>query len=127
MPTRPELPIADSANDQVIQEVFDQTPLISIAKIPDYVATGSSSGRPRLQWRSNRDTLVPSTDGPPIAALIVRAVEFGDETGNPGNIRPALNFEYDSVTGDVVLFEPLGLRSGTRYSLTVMFLAKQGR
>lgn len=123
MPTRPKIPFGDNEDMRVVQEAFDGIPLISLASVPDFIAAGTNTNTFRLQWRSNRATIVPARFGPPIAALVVRCVEIGDETGNPGNIRPILNFEYDSRTGDVILYEPTGLTADTKYTLTVMFIA----
>lgn len=121
MPTRPDTPLTDTPEMVVVQEMFDQVPLLSFFSF-EHIATGSTADTMRLQWINNDATLIQADKRPPIAALIVRAVEVGDETGNPGNIRPAQNFDYDGRTGEVLLYEPEGLTADTKYTLTVMFV-----
>ncbi len=122
MPIRPEIPVPDTANEIVTQEIFDTIPLISIVTGIQHIAEGSTDATFRLQWLRNRATVIPADQGPPIAAWVLRAVEKGAESSNPGNIRPALNFDYDGRTGDVILFEPEGLTADSEYTLTVMLI-----
>lgn len=122
MPTRPDIPGRDNPDMVVVQEIFDTIPLISFFSF-QITAAGSNANTFRLQWINNDATLTLANQAPPIAALIARVVEIGDESGNPGNIRPALNFDYDSRTGEVILYEPIGLTADTKYTLSIMFIA----
>lgn len=123
MPTRPDIPGRDNPDLVVAQEIFDTIPRTSIVTGIRLIAAGSSANTFRLQWINNDATITLANQAPPIAALIARVVEVGDESGNPGNIRPALNFDYDSRTGEVILYEPLGLTADTKYTLSIMFIA----
>jgi len=124
MPTRPDIPTTDSENEIVIQEIFDGIPLVSILTFA-HTASGSTSTKMPLRWLGNDAILHTGTKGPPLAALIIRVVDDTNRSGNPGNFRVGLNFDYRSNTdgtSEVLLYEPEGLTADRKYWLTVMFM-----
>ena len=106
------------------QRAIDTVPLTSY-KTFDYTATGTTAATIDLLWSATSDTLVRESGGPPRVALVVRVVDTTDESGNPGDFRPSLNFDYvSSPSGQntVKLYEPEGLTADTKYRITVMFV-----
>lgn len=119
-------PLRESATetDRDIQAALDTVPLVSFSTFP-YTATGDTAQYATLNWGIGSDKLARSSTAPPLAALVVRVVDTTDESGNPGNFRPALNFEFvSSRTGDhtVRLYEPEGLTANVKYRITVMWV-----
>jgi len=117
MARRPTLPFRETTNDEVLQEILRLTPLVSFLTF-EHTATGSTADTITLRWTGNDAILESDNGGPPLAALVVRVVDTTDPSGNPGNFRPGLNFDYRD--GQVLLYEPEGLTADTKYKLTVM-------
>lgn len=114
--------LGESARDT--QEILDTIPLLSFRTF-DYTATGTTTATADLLWSVSGDTLVKPGGGPPVVAYVVRVVDTTAESGNPGNFRPALNFDYESGANGqntVKLYEPEGLTADVKYRITVMFV-----
>jgi hypothetical protein len=122
--SRERLRSLDSEGSRDVQDALDTVPLISFTTF-DHTATGTVTDYATLSWGIRSDKLARNATSPPLAALVVRVVDTTDESGNPGNFRPALNFEFvSSSTGDhtVRLYEPEGLTANTKYRITVMMV-----
>ena len=124
MSERTRIRDVDSEMGRDIQDVLDGIPLISLQTF-NYTATGSTATTIDLSWGVKSDKLARNSTAPPVAALVVRVIDLADASGNPGNFRVGLNFEFaSSSTGDhtVRLYEPEGLTADQEYRITVMWV-----
>lgn len=124
MSSRARIRDTDTELARDTQDALDTVPLVSFTTF-DHTATGSTADYATLSWGVKSDKLVATPTSPPQAALVVRVVDTTDASGNPGNFRPALNFEFvSSRTGDhtVRLYEPEGLTADVKYRITVMWV-----
>lgn len=133
MSTRPDIypryfPDSPQVGDLAVsvQEALDTVPLVSFRRL-DYTASGTAgTAMPAISWGETSPSIVANPTSPPDVALVVRAQNLSDTSGDVGAVSPRLNFDFQSSrTGvhSVILYEPSGLTANASYRLTVMFLA----